>query len=189
MIAARVEDLPEPVGPVTSTMPLRRPTIFSNSAGRLSALMSGTTLGITRITIAQEPRCLKMLTRNRCSPCKLYDTSQEPSSFKLPSACWLLPMRSEAIRCVSSAVSTRVPVGASFPLTSTRGGFPGVKKRSLIFAEVLSIAASRAGVEIGAVAGAAAVAAPEATLGATFAGDDIKTAVLGKNQKNGFWFA
>jgi hypothetical protein len=54
------------------------------------------------------------------------------------------------------------------------GGFPGEKKRSLIFGDVLSIAASRSGVEIGAGAGAAAVAlgVAEAAFGVT-GGEDI----------------
>jgi len=55
------------------------------------------------------------------------------------------------MRRVSSFVRTRVaPAVASFPLISTSGGFPGEKKRSLIFGEVLSITASRSGVGIGA---------------------------------------
>ena len=81
---------------------------------------------------------------------------------------------SAAIRRVSSLVTTRAaPAGASFPLISTRGGFPGEKKRSLIFAEVLSIAASSSGVDIGAAPGAAAVAAPGAAeTGAAEAGSE-----------------
>jgi hypothetical protein len=50
---------------------------------------------------------------------------------------------------------------------------PGEKKRSLIFGEVLSIAANNVGVEIGAIAGAAAVAATGAVLGTTLVGEDI----------------
>lgn len=81
------------------------------------------------------------------------------------------------MRRVSSVVSARVaPAGESFPLISTNGGFPGEKKRSLIFDEVLSIAASNSGVEIGAGAGVAAVAArgaAEAGLGTPTGGEDI----------------
>jgi hypothetical protein len=50
------------------------------------------------------------------------------------------------------------------------------KKRSLIFGEVFSIAASSSGVEIDAAAGAAAVAvrgAEETTFGTRFVGEDI----------------
>src|ERR1700691_248481 len=86
-------------------------------------------------------------------------------------------MRSAAMRRVSSQVSERAaPAGTSFPLISTSGGLPGEKKRSLIFAEVLSIAASRAGVDMGAAAGAAAAAARGAaggTVATGFVGEDI----------------
>jgi hypothetical protein len=63
----------------------------------------------------------------------------------------------------------------SFPLTSTSGGLPGEKKRSLIFAEVLSIAASKVGVEMGAAAGAAAAAVrgAEGAFAAGLVGEDI----------------
>src|ERR1700719_756310 len=172
MIAARVDDLPEPVGPVTSTIPLRRATIFPNSEGKLRDSKSGTLPGITRITIAQVPRCMKMLTRNRLEPGRLKDTSHDPTFLKFSAASSLSPMRSDAIRRVSSGVSGRAaPAGASFPLISTSGGFPGEKKRSLIFGEVLSIVVNRAGLEIGAGAGAAAAAVPrseEAILGTGF---------------------
>src|ERR1700723_3018208 len=82
-------------------------------------------------------------------------------------------MRSAAMRRVSSQVSERAaPAGTSFPLISTSGGLPGEKKRSLIFAAVLSIAASRAGVDMGAAAGAARGAAG-ATVATGFVGEDI----------------
>jgi hypothetical protein len=61
-------------------------------------------------------------------------------------------------------------------LISTSGGFPGEKNKSLIFGEALSIAVSRAGVEIGAGAGATAAAVPgaeEAIFATGFAGEDI----------------
>src|SRR5258708_25056332 len=86
-------------------------------------------------------------------------------------------MRSVARRRVSSFVRARVaPAGASFPLISTSGGFPGEKNRSLIFGEVLSIAARSSGVDIGAAAVAAAAAArgaDGAIFGAPFVGEDI----------------
>jgi len=82
------------------------------------------------------------------------------------------------MRRVSSPVRARVaPAGVSFPLISTSGGLPGEKKRSLIFAEVLSIAASKVGVEMGAAAGAAAAAvrgAEEVGFAAGFVGEDIE---------------
>src|SRR5258708_39739288 len=85
-------------------------------------------------------------------------------------------MRSVARRRVSSLVRARVaPAGASFPLISTSGGFPGEKNRSLIFGEVLSIAARSSGVDIGAAAVAAAApgrVAGGAIFGAPFVGAD-----------------
>ena len=71
------------------------------------------------------------------------------------------------MRRVSSVVRGRdAPAGASFPLISTSGGFPGEKKRSLTFAEVFNIDTRSAGVENGAAAGAAAAAATRAATGA-----------------------
>ena len=62
MIAASVEDFPDPVGP-TRTMPFFNVAISARTGG---ALAQGRDLpAMTRITIANEPRCLKMLTRNR----------------------------------------------------------------------------------------------------------------------------
>jgi hypothetical protein len=51
-------------------------------------------------------------------------------------------------------------------LISTNGGFPGDKNKSLIFEEVCSIAASKAGVESGAGERAAAAAVPAEELDA-----------------------
>lgn len=86
------------------------------------------------------------------------------------------------MRLVSSLVRARVaPAGVSFPLISTSGGLPGEKKRSLIFDEVLSMAASKVGVEMGAAAGAAAAAAREAEesgFAMGFVGEDIEAAQL-----------
>src|ERR1019366_6029149 len=51
--AASVEDLPDPVPPVTRMIPLRTFAASSNCAGRCSELKVGMTVGMTRITIAQ----------------------------------------------------------------------------------------------------------------------------------------
>lgn len=63
---------------------------------------------------------------------------------------------------VSSGVSARDPTGARRPLTSTIGGLPGEKNRSLILGALRSMAVNRAGVESGAGAGAGDGAAPAA---------------------------
>src|SRR5580658_6649539 len=81
-------------------------------------------------------------------------------------------MKSDAMRRVSSLVSGRAaPAGDSFPLISTSGGFPGEKNKSLTFADVLSMAASKSLVEIRAGAGAAAAALPAAPAPADGFGD------------------
>src|SRR5205814_2499148 len=66
-------------------------------------------------------------------------------------------MMSPAILRVSSGVSACIPgtiTGVSRPFTSTVGGRPGEKNKSLIFMEVRSIAVSSAGVDIGSAVGA-----------------------------------
>jgi len=67
-IAASVVDLPEPVGPVTSTRPRG---FIENSAkifGAASSSSDSTRDGIVRMT-ADEPRsCMNALTRKRASP-------------------------------------------------------------------------------------------------------------------------
>jgi hypothetical protein len=56
----------------------------------------------------------------------------------------------------------RGPVGTSRPFTSTIGGLPGEKNKSLIFGALLNIAANKAGVENGAALAAGAAADGEA---------------------------
>ena len=81
-------------------------------------------------------------------------------------ACSLLPMRSFAMRVVSSTVSVRGPVAESFPLISTMGGRPGEKNRSLILLDTFSIDTSNAGVEDTGGLGAGAVPGAMDTVGA-----------------------
>ena len=52
MIAASVDDLPDPVGPVTSTMPFFRAATSASDAGSLSSAIVGIRDAITRMTIA-----------------------------------------------------------------------------------------------------------------------------------------
>ena len=52
MIAASVDDLPEPVGPVTSTMPFLSSAISLRTGGRPRLASDGMVGAITRITIA-----------------------------------------------------------------------------------------------------------------------------------------
>ena len=70
-IAARVEDFPEPVGPVTSTMPFFMSAMWASSYGSFSSSKVGMLLGMTRITMAWLPRCTKTFTRKRAVPGRL----------------------------------------------------------------------------------------------------------------------
>ena len=90
MTAASVELLPLPVGPVTSTIPFLISTISFNCSGRLKSLNLGGRIGITRMTMACVPRCLKMLTRKRASPGALNERSAEPVFSRLSSGCLLI---------------------------------------------------------------------------------------------------
>jgi hypothetical protein len=75
-----------------------------------------------------------------------------------------LPISSVAMWRASSGVSTRDPTDDRRPLTSTIGGLPGEKNRSLTFGALRSIAFNNVGVENGAGAGAGDRAAPVAAL-------------------------
>src|SRR6266446_2788160 len=83
MIAASVELLPQPVGPVTRTTPFFNSTISRNCCGKLKSSKRGGRVGITRMTIAWVPRCLKMLTRKRQRPGRLNEISAEPNLSRL----------------------------------------------------------------------------------------------------------
>src|SRR5580698_375378 len=86
--------------------------------------------------------------------------SQEPCCCKAAIACWLLPISSPAMRCVSSAVRAVSPAiftGTNWPLSSTWGKLAGEKIRSLTRLPACSIANSSAGVGITCLGGAGAV--------------------------------
>jgi len=79
----------------------------------------------------------------------------------LSNATRLVPMNSPAMRVVSSAVSIgtcSIFTGTSWPLSSTCGGRPGEKMRSLTFFETRSMAESSAVVGKAALAAAAGAA-------------------------------
>ena len=152
MIAASVDDLPEPVGPVTSTMPFLSVAISPSAAGRFSSA----SVGIVRRDHAHHDREGAALpedvdaeaaalaarrTRGRTRPA--------PSACAGPARC----RRSGRGRCraVSSGRSTgSAAIGhrLSSPCRSTCGGRPGEKIRSLMPLPESSIAWIRAGVAI-----------------------------------------
>src|SRR5512139_1815382 len=65
MMAARVVDLPEPVGPVTRMMPFLSFAMRLSCSGSPSWATVGISFGITRRMTLKEPRWEKTLTRNR----------------------------------------------------------------------------------------------------------------------------
>ena len=68
IIAASVVDLPEPVGPVTSTMPRGCIAISVNDFGEFSCSSVRILDGIVRITAPAPRSCTKAFTRKRASP-------------------------------------------------------------------------------------------------------------------------
>src|SRR5712692_6526028 len=81
IMAASVVDLPEPVGPVTSTNPRGLSQSLLTTAGRPSWLNDLISKGIRRKTAAVAPRWLNTLARKRASPFK----PNEKSSSRLSS--------------------------------------------------------------------------------------------------------
>ena len=65
IIAASVVDLPEPVGPVTRTIPFLSVITSERILGSPSSASVGMRSAISRMTTANVPRCRKMLARNR----------------------------------------------------------------------------------------------------------------------------
>ena len=82
MIAASVDDLPDPVGPVTRTMPFFRVEQSAIAGGRPSSWIDGIFCAIMRMTIAKVPRWRKTLTRKRQRSGSAHDRSDEPVSIE-----------------------------------------------------------------------------------------------------------
>ena len=83
MIAASVVDFPEPVGPVTSTIPFFNFGTLYTSGGIFSPSSDGILSGITRSTMAYVPRCAKMFTRKRVFCGIEYERSTEPLAMRV----------------------------------------------------------------------------------------------------------
>ena len=69
MIAASVDDFPDPVTPVTSTRPRSYSAIDLTTGGSPSDSTVGTSKGMARSTSAKLPFWRKMLTRKRPTSC------------------------------------------------------------------------------------------------------------------------
>ena len=76
-------DLPEPVGPVTSTMPRGRSHMSETVLGSPSSSSGRIVNGTRRNAPATAPRCMNRLARNRASPF----TPNEKSSSWCSSNC------------------------------------------------------------------------------------------------------
>ena len=105
MIAASVDDLPEPVGPVTSTMPFFNVAQSPTAGGSPSSSIDGIFCAIMRMTIANVPRWRKTLTRKRQRSGSAYDRSVEPVSISVRRYVSLSRIRSRAMPAVSSGRS------------------------------------------------------------------------------------
>ncbi len=68
MIDARVVDLPDPVGPVTSTRPRGMNAKLLTCAGTPNFSSGRMSNGIMRMTEPMDSRCMNTLTRNRPRP-------------------------------------------------------------------------------------------------------------------------
>lgn len=129
MIAARVVDFPDPVGPVTSTSPRGR---FANSAspsGIPSCCSDLISLGITRITLPVFPLCCMTFTRNRDFPGIEYAKSS--SWVRENSACCSSVITENSSCLIFAEDSLLYPlIGSISPLFLLIGGMPWVRWRS-----------------------------------------------------------
>ena len=82
IMAARVVDLPEPVGPVTSTRPRGFSHSLETTGGRPSWAKDLISKGMTRKTAATAPRWLKQLPRKRARPLRPKEKSSSRFSSK-----------------------------------------------------------------------------------------------------------
>ena len=127
-IAASVVDLPEPVGPVTSTMPRGKSEMDSKIFGALRSSSDNILEGMVRMTAPAPRLCTKALTRKRASP----GTSKEKSislfsSYSL--RCWSF-MMSYTRACTSlCSIGGRLILRIS-PCTRIIGGKPAERCKS-----------------------------------------------------------
>ena len=117
------------------------------TGGNLRSAMLGIFVFSFRSTIAKEPFCLKMFTRNRASPSTEYEQSHEPVFFKSSSNRCDVPTMvraSPSVCCGWNPALNCVPsTGMSLPKFSTCGGRPTTKNKSLTPSPSESILRSR----------------------------------------------
>ena len=127
-MAASVVDLPEPVGPVTSTRPRGFSDNSANTGGQESWASVWILDGMVRNTAPAPRFWWKALTRKRARPC----TSKLKSHSSMSSYClrWLSFMMSYTMACTCLCVSGSTLMRRTSPCTRIMGGRPDDKCRS-----------------------------------------------------------
>src|SRR3954465_5257446 len=116
IIAASVDDLPEPVVPVSRMMPRSSSAICEITSGRPSCSIERISCGIARQTSEITPRWRNAFTRKRDRPLTPNEKSTSFSSVNSSSLCLSLPIRSASTVSVSSGVSGSEPgIGSRRP--------------------------------------------------------------------------
>jgi len=129
IIAARVVDLPDPVGPVTSTRPRGRSQRYWHTFGRFNSASVGMASGMQRNTAPMELLWMNTFARNRDNPGIEYAKSSSSSASKRR----LCSSESSAriISRVSFGLSGFVrSTGTISPRMRRPGGLPTVRWRS-----------------------------------------------------------
>ena len=86
---ASVVDLPEPVGPVTSTSPRGISARLATTGGSPSCSSDTMSCGMARITAPTESRCRKTLTRKRPRPGIECEVSSSSSASNFSRCFWV----------------------------------------------------------------------------------------------------
>ena len=129
IIAASVVDLPEPVVPVSSTIPRSSSASSVTTAGSASSSIVLILCGIARQAIEITPRWRKALTRKRATSGISKEKSTSCSAANSFSLTWSRSS-SRSTRSVSSALSTGSCRPTSSPLTRNSGAAPTFRCRS-----------------------------------------------------------
>src|SRR3954447_19199736 len=130
IIAASVVDLPEPVVPVSSTMPRSSSARSRMTGGRSSCSIERMSTGIARMTSDVEPRCLKALTRKRATPGIEYEKSTSLSSANSASLLGSSSIWRTAPSVSSPVRRGRPAIARMTPSTRMTGGAGTLRCRS-----------------------------------------------------------
>ena len=161
-MAASVEDFPDPVGPVTSTMPLRRLEICGQFSGQIQGFEIVTfTRNHAHHNGAGSALHKNVYPKTRRAGQTVRNVAR---SIFLQVGLRMLVVANQVARDALRVDRSELEISYRVrrPFTSTMGGLPGEKNRSLIFADTFNMAVSMARVEKFGV-GASATAAPDAS--------------------------